>query len=336
MKTKFQRILTIRTRKLLRGDNKNIISFAVCVFIATSLWFLNALNKEYSIELSYPIKYTNLPKDKFLTNTPPAHFILQVNAGGFSILRHKMSMSFTPLVLNYETLISEKHRTDSTLYFSIQTKELENKIANQVSSELKVQSISPYSIDFMFDQLKKKRMPIEPNVSFVLAKQHFISNAISFTPDSIDVYGPSSIIDTMKAVYTEKHHYDKLNQPVRRNVSIAQVKNLQYSHKRVVMEVPVEEYTEQTLSVPIQITNAPEDLKIKLFPDRVSVKFMVSLSNYGNLSAREFKVIADYRQAESNGDVLKTELFYSPDYIYSISMTPSRVEYLIVNSPKHD
>ena len=35
---------------------RNVVTYGVCVIIATVLWFLNALNKEYTTEITYPIK----------------------------------------------------------------------------------------------------------------------------------------------------------------------------------------------------------------------------------------------------------------------------------------
>ena len=37
---------------------RNVVTYGICVIIATVLWFLNALNKEYTTEITYPIKYT--------------------------------------------------------------------------------------------------------------------------------------------------------------------------------------------------------------------------------------------------------------------------------------
>ena len=42
---------------------RNVVTYGICVIIATVLWFLNALNKEYTTEITYPIKYTELPKE---------------------------------------------------------------------------------------------------------------------------------------------------------------------------------------------------------------------------------------------------------------------------------
>ncbi|MFV0365444.1 MAG: hypothetical protein ACK5JS_02930 [Mangrovibacterium sp.] len=336
MKTWLNKTTQLLRLKFARSNNQDIISFAICLLIATSLWFLNALNKEYTINLSYPIRYINMPKDKLLRNTPPDHFILKVQGGGFSILRHKMSMSFTPLVLNCESLFSKKYHADSAMNIRISTQSLEDKITQQISSELRILDISPDSLSFDLDQLKMKRVKVKSDITYSLAKQHFISDTIRFTPDSIDVFGPSAVLDTLQAIYTEKQHYDKLNQTIRRNISIQQIKNFQCTPKRVVMNVPVEEFTEKVIEVPIEIINAPSDLNIKLFPDKAKVSFLVSLSNFSTMSGRDFKLIVDYSKLNKQTNLLSVEAFRKPNYVYSLKTSPTHVEYLILNTHKHD
>lgn len=309
--------------------NQNIISFAVCLLIASSLWFLNALNKEYTIEVSYPIKYTNMPKDKMLTSPPPSSFKLQVNAGGFAILRQKTSMAFTPLVINYKTIISLMNTTEKDR-INIPTKLLENKLKSQISPELHINSISPDSISFHFEPLIQKRIQIKPNITYSLAKQHFNSSKISFKPDSIDVFGPHSIIDTLHAIYTEEQHYNKLNQSIKRNINLQYIKNLQYSPQRVIMDLAIEEFTEKIINIPIEVVNCPSNLNVKIFPDRVKVRFLVSLSNYAAISSKDFKFMVDYNDTKGK-DILEIKMLYSPDFIYGISNSPTHVEYLILN-----
>ena len=42
--------------------NRNIVSYLICVVIASILWFLNTLSKDYLTEITYPVKYTNLDR----------------------------------------------------------------------------------------------------------------------------------------------------------------------------------------------------------------------------------------------------------------------------------
>ncbi len=57
---------TIKKTKEIRLS-KNIVSYLICVAIASILWLLNALSKDYSAELTYPVKYTNFRKENFLS-----------------------------------------------------------------------------------------------------------------------------------------------------------------------------------------------------------------------------------------------------------------------------
>ena len=79
---------------------RNVVTYGVCVIIATVLWFLNALNKEYTTEITYPIKYTDFPKGKLFVSEPPKEMTLAIKAHGFALLRYSISTSFLPIVLN--------------------------------------------------------------------------------------------------------------------------------------------------------------------------------------------------------------------------------------------
>ena len=41
-----------------RQDSRVVI-FLICLLIATVLWFLNALGKNYTTQINYPVKYVN-------------------------------------------------------------------------------------------------------------------------------------------------------------------------------------------------------------------------------------------------------------------------------------
>lgn len=87
---------------------RNVVTYGVCVIIATVLWFLNALNKEYTTENTYPIKYMDLPKGKLLVSEPPKEMTLAIKAHGFALLRYSISTSFLPIVLNVNSLLDKK------------------------------------------------------------------------------------------------------------------------------------------------------------------------------------------------------------------------------------
>ncbi|HYQ59128.1 MAG TPA: hypothetical protein VEP89_17420, partial [Draconibacterium sp.] len=99
MKKNIEKISSYLKVEQLKND-KRVVVFLVCVFIATVLWFLNALEKDYTTTISYPVRYVSPPDHQFLANKPPEKLDLKVDAHGFTLLRHKLSFAYSPIILN--------------------------------------------------------------------------------------------------------------------------------------------------------------------------------------------------------------------------------------------
>ena len=132
MKKNFNKISNYFKIDKLKNDKRIVVSL-VCLLIATVLWFLNALSKDYSTTITYPVKYVDAPKNQFLANEPPSKLDLKVNAHGFTLLRHKLSLSFSPIVLNLTTIT--QNLEDSGDGFIIYTSNLIRRVSSQVSNE---------------------------------------------------------------------------------------------------------------------------------------------------------------------------------------------------------
>lgn len=165
---------------------RNVITYGVCVIIATVLWFLNALNKEYNTEITYPIKYTDLPKGKLLVSEPPKEMTLSIKAHGFALLRYSISTSFLPIVLNVNSLIDKK----DLLEYTVNMSEIKDRISAQLNSDIQLLSIKPEFITFKFSRFESKRVPVIPQVNYTLKRQYMLKNDISIAPDSVDISGP--------------------------------------------------------------------------------------------------------------------------------------------------
>ena len=50
------------------------------------------------------------------------------------------------------------------------------------------------------------------------------------------------------------------------------------SAKKVILTIPVEQFTEAEIKVPVKILNCPDSISIKIFPDVVTVKGLVAIS----------------------------------------------------------
>ncbi len=312
----------------MKNDRKLVI-YLICVGIATVFWFLNALNKEYSVELSFPVRYTNLPNNKVLANTPPDHFTLKVNSYGFTILRHKLSMAFSPLVFNVNDFTDERMEDSEESRFTYNSRTFIPQISNQVSNELVITEIQPDTISFYFDQVVSRNVKVLPDITYDLKKQHHLNGEITTTPDSVLVSGPESILDTLQYVKTKSQHYKELDQETQRNVQLEEFDKLEIETKRVVLNIPIEEFTEKQLYVPISVVGLPDSLSVTLFPNQARVNFLVALSQFSEILPEDFVLNVSYLDIEQKKELLDLNLQLQPPHILSVSMYPEHVEYLI-------
>ena len=308
-------------------NDRRIVIFAVCLLIATVLWFLNALEKDYSATLSYPVKYVNPPNKLFLANTPPSKFELNVEAHGFTLLRYKLTFPFSPIKIDLSAASQNMESNGKVIL--IPTKHLIRQIGDQVSKEITVTDVIPGNIPLVFDSLKTKTVAVLPQVTLNFPPQFYLRGSITVIPESIKISGPAAIIDTIQFLHTEPEIFQSLDKNTERVVPVRQSPNTNLSADMVTLHIPVEKFTEKTVMLPVQVVHRPEGYKVKLFPPEVSVAFMVGLSDYENITAADFSVAVDYEQAVEGNTTLDVFVGMKPPFIQSLKVHPGAVEYLI-------
>jgi YbbR domain-containing protein len=97
----------------------------------------------------------------------------------------------------------------------------------------------------------------------------------------------------------------------------------------VLLEIPVEEYTEKQVTVPVTVRNLPPGTQVNLFPDKVNVSFMIALSRFKEVKAADFKITVEFQDIKSKKEMLDLKVDAQPAYIQSVSVSPEQIEYLI-------
>lgn len=326
MKNKLSEILGSLSLEKIKNDRR-ILIFVLCLFLATALWFLNALSKDYTTTVSYPVRYVNPPQNMFLTSNPPAKFQLQVNAYGFSLLRHKLSLSASPVILDLTTIRQEEDGFENIV--TVQTQNLINRISEQVSGEITITDITPKVLTLIFDSLESKTVPVEANIKTDFKSQFFQKGPFAFSPESVQISGPASVLDTLQSLETEFAEIKGIDSDIEKTLKINHPENTDISQKKTTLQIPVERFTEKEISVPVQVRNKPEDLNIKLFPSEVKVSFLVGMSEYENITAADFRAFVDYNEADHNTETLEINIESKPPFIQLRRISPQAVEFLI-------
>lgn len=137
------------------GINRNVVVFIFFLLLSFLFWYLNSLGKDQEIDIRYPVKYINLPKNREFAEELPARLDLYLKGPGYSILRLKYSGNRAPAVIDFSK-VSYKRVTDSksTDYYFVTSAFIQD-ISAQLKSECTITSIKPDTLFFSFTQPAK-------------------------------------------------------------------------------------------------------------------------------------------------------------------------------------
>ncbi len=310
--------------------NKRLVIFFIFIGIATFIWLLWTLEKEYNTLIYNPVEYVGLPKDRVLVNDLPSKIQLEVKGNGFAILRHNWDVSKSPLRIDFRELYHDQLNNEDNHKLDLSLKQIKTGLANQLH-HIEVNSVFPDTITFRFVRLVKKMVPVVANLEMELEKQYMVRGEVKIIPDSIEISGPSVIIDTVMSVATSPLKLKNLGKNIQKSLALVAIHDkVSMSMTRVQIEIPVEQFTEKSLEVLVYGTNIPDSLHLKLFPAAAQLTFRVVVSEFEAIQPENFKLCVDYSNViEGIPSKLKILILQSPEYISNIKINPETVGYIL-------
>ncbi len=318
-------------KKVYFKNDKRVAAYLVCVAIATVFWFLNALSKTYTVKIVAPVEYVNLPNNKTLANNLPEKFEMTVRAHGFTILRRKLIILLEPISFNVNEMTNNRMLENKKTSFAFPTRQFLTELSYQLSNDMEILSMTPDTLFFSYGQMGQKRVKVRPIVTVNLKKQYQISGEITTEPNTVVVNGPQSMLDTLQFVATKPNEFNAVDESIHVKAGISPAKELFYDPQSVEIVVPVEEYTEAQLFVQVTLTDAPANVKVKLFPAKVKVSFLVGLSRFSEIHPEDFKLAVSYSDIEGGMQRLRIKTASAPAFLYDVKINTEEIEYLIEN-----
>jgi len=309
--------------------NGKAFVFLVCLALASFLWFLNALEKHYTDHITVAVRYINLPKDKDLMGKLPEKLELTVDAFGYTLLQHKLSLSFSPVLLDVNDLTNSYLENKFLSKYTISTNGHKEEIAKQISSEIEIISIRPDSISFNVSNIIEKQVKVQPVFNATFAREFIFQKPPVVHPESILVRGPQEILDTLSFIRTESIELKDLSNSIGRDVDLVLLPELKSEIDEVTVQFSVEQYTEAKFEIPLMIINQPDSLVIKTFPAKIKVSCRVGLSHYNTLNNNSFGAFVDYRHRSGVISKLPVVLEKIPETVLSVDYFPKEVDYII-------
>jgi len=312
----------------LRFEGRWIV-FLVFVGIASFFWILRVMEKTYSTEINQALEFTDIPDDRTIVSDLPDKLTLQIEGPGASILRNNWNPRKNTIRINFRQVFRTQLNQTNLDEWSISSNQLKSRINSQLTN-LVVTGIQPDSLSFKLSSAASRRVPVMPNIVFELEKQFMIRDKIQVEPDTIELSGPAAILDTLQGIYTTSLRFRKLDHTVRRNLALDIPDQLSSPVKRVSIEIPIEQFTEKIIEIPITAIHVPDSLQLKTFPASVETRFRVVISAFDQIDHTDFRIVVDYNDIETSiSQKLKPKIELAPSLIDNPKIQPELVDYLL-------
>lgn len=325
MNTNISRVSEYFNVRKIRNNNRAVV-FLICLTIATTLWFLNALSKNYSAEVSYPVKFINSPANHFIAEKTPTKLDLEIDGQGFTLLRIKM-LPLSPIEIDVDNITKNLDSNSET--YKVASSNLVPQITEQLSSDIKITKIYPEVLSIVLDSISTKTIPVELDVNIDFEPQFNLKSPVSTIPKEVKITGPTILLRKISVLKTKVNIMNKINSSIKQEIELIHPDNTTISPEKVSLLIEVEKYTEKELKIPIEILHKPENTQIKLFPSEIKVVFTVGLSRFENIKISDFGASVDYNSIVKDVNNLSVSLYKKPGFIQDLRFVPERVEFLI-------
>lgn len=319
-------IRNIATRSRDPQVRKHSYILLICLGISIFIWLMIKMSKNYYANVECRIEYSNLPPDK-LIDSADSLVNMEVYAQGFRLFSIKYLSDNPKIEVDLKNTKIQKHRYKYGSY--VLSSELVSSIAAQLEIENEIVEITPDTINFVLEEMMSKEIPVKPNLQISFKKQYQLDKAIEVKPASIKVSGLPSFVDTMRFVPTQKVMLTEINESKNLNVPLKKPPSnarINYNRDSVQLIIPVEKYTEASIQVPLKIKSNGK--RVKLFPEEVTITYLVAISDYNKVNADMFTALADFSNITPGSRTVRVKLSHSPKFVRIIHLKPEKVEFI--------
>ena len=308
---------------LLSDKSREFFVFLFFFFIAGGFWLLQTLNNDYETEFSIPVKLKGVPNNIVITSEPASELRIKVKDKGTVLLNYMLGKSFYPVTLDFSDYKGVNN------HVSVFASQFEKKVLSQLNVSTRLLSMKPDTLEYYYSTGVSKLVPVKLKGSVSAGREYYLSDTI-FHPDSVLVYAPANVLDTITAAYTQRVKLEDISDTLRQQVPLLRQKGVKFVPASIEMMLPVDIYTEKTVEVPLRGVNFPADKVLRAFPSKVQVTFQVGLSRFRQIDASDFHIYVSYEELLRLGsDKYTVKLKNVPKGVSHVRFNPEQVDFLI-------
>jgi len=306
------------------GSNKSVI--AICFLMSTLFWFLIKFSKEYTYYIDYPVEFVNQPIDKYLKGEPISELKVKVNGYGFNFLKE----TFSDRILEID--VSKLQHQGSTYFWLSQSERAD--IARELNG-FSILQIDPDTLFLNFSNKTKRSVEVKVPLSLNFRENYVQYGELKILPKTIEIFGPSHVLDTLSYVYTDVLAQDDIIEDIDASLHVRLPHELLSTRDlEVQVSQEVARFTQINKVIPIKLKNVPKGKELRIKPSQVDLSYWVAMKDVDKVKASDFEIYCDYNEvAMTQSAVLNVFLDKdkTPSIVQRVKYHPSTIEFIKMN-----
>ncbi|WP_439880960.1 hypothetical protein ACSX1A_17645 [Pontibacter sp. MBLB2868] len=289
---------------------------------ASTFWLLNALNKSYSTQTTYPVRFVYNTEELIPIKPLPEEVVINVTGKGWKLLRKSLRVEVQPAEIYIRNLPRNKFLLGSAL---------RPALVNALDG-LQLNFVVTDTLYFNFNERVSRTIPLRLDPSQKLTgEKHAVIGPALIEPDSVVFTGPSSMVDSLPSPILLRLPQEPLTEPAKIKVPI------NYNNKSMVtvnvkeaeVRLNVKNLVQEERQIIPEIVNVPAGREITLRPPYVLVRYQLLEDSIPSLNRDNFKAILNYKRYNRQDSTLVPELVQKPGGVRNVTLWPEHIKAVV-------
>jgi YbbR domain-containing protein len=308
--------------KLSAIERRRLSAFITCLVLAVLAWLFTTLSNPYKFNIKQVLTFKNLPLKR-------AFHLLQSDTVNATIEGTGWDMLFSK-VDGKKAVTVDLHTLENKNYVVLSSQLKQINLKKDVNHE--IIAFNPDTLYFDFSNRTVKKVPVELVTAIKYQRQFAQSDKINIQPRYVTISGPAEVLSKIKSWKTDSIVLKDVNEDFNSRIRLQPVRegNLDILPKSVIVNIPIDEFTEKTLEVPVKLINNRNFNDVKIFPQKIKVTFTTSLNNYPDMNEDDFEAVADLDLwRKNNYTVLPVKIIRFPSYSKIVKVEPQNIDFIV-------
>ena len=272
------------------------------------------------------MELVGVPNGTIITAPLPEEVRITIQDRGTNLFNYKRhSKGIQPIRLDFSVYDNGSGAGKA----SVAATDVQRAFQQQMSSSTQVLRMTPSKFEFHYNRGMSRRVPVKFIGRVATVQQNYLQQ-ITFNPDSVTVYAPKPLLDTLRYAYTISQDFTELAKTSPFNLAFPKISGVKVVPETIQMTAHVDYYTEQTVQVSVVGLNFPAGITLKTFPAVVTVKYRVGASNARFVRPENFVLAATYEELLAVGNQkLRLQLRSLPEGVSNVRIYPQEVDFLL-------